>query len=101
MQYGWRGRERRTRGTRSQRRRDLVLAGIALFYTAWLLFAAGLKFLLLSAVIYGPGTMLFFLARREQGAFVFTPKERIAFAAARLWPLIVAIIKLASGSISI
>jgi len=84
----------------SQRRRDLVLAGIAVFYTAWLLFAAGLKFLLLSAVIYGPGTILFFLARREQGAFVFTPKERIAFAAA-LVAAVVAIIKLASGSISI
>ena len=84
----------------SQRRRDLVLAGIALFYTAWLLFAAGLKFLLLSAVIYGPGTILFFLARREQGAFVFTPKERIAFGAA-IVAAVVAIIKLASGSISI
>jgi arginine:ornithine antiporter/lysine permease len=84
----------------NRRRRDLILAGIALFYTAWLLWAAGLKFLLLSAVIYGPGTVLFFLARREQHTFVFTPGERIAFAAA-LVAAVVAIIKLASGSISI
>jgi arginine:ornithine antiporter/lysine permease len=83
-----------------QRRRDLTIAGLALIYTAWLLIAAGLKFLLLSAVIYGPGTVLFFLARREQREFVFTPKERIAFAAA-LVAAVVAIIKLASGSISI
>jgi arginine:ornithine antiporter/lysine permease len=84
----------------NRRRRDLTLAGIALFYTAWLLWAAGLKFLLLSAVIYGPGTILFFLARREQHVFVFTPKERIAFAAA-LVAAVIAIVKLASGSISI
>ena len=42
-------------------------------------------------MIYGPGTVLFVLARREQGAFVFTPKERIAFAAA-LIAAVVAII---------
>ena len=83
-----------------RRHRDLTIAGIALFYTAWLLIAAGLKFLLLSAVIYAPGTILFFLARREQGAFVFTLKERIAFAAA-IVVAVVAIIRLASGSISI
>ena len=84
----------------SQRKRDLIVAGLAVVYTAWLLYAAGMKFLLLSAVIYGPGTILFFLARREQGAFVFTPRERIAFAAA-LVAAVVAIVKLASGSISI
>ena len=98
VQLAWKGETYETEPNR--RRRDLTLAGIALFYTAWLLWAAGLKFLLLSAVIYGPGTVLFFLARREQHTYVFTPRERIAFAAA-LVAAVVAIIKLASGSISI
>jgi arginine:ornithine antiporter/lysine permease len=55
---------------------------------------------LLSAVIYGPGTVLFLLARREQRAIVFTAAERIVFAAAAV-AAIVAIIRLASGSIAI
>jgi arginine:ornithine antiporter/lysine permease len=83
-----------------ERRRGLTLAGVAFIYTGWLLWAAGLKFLLLSAVIYGPGTILYFVARREQHVFVFTPKERIAFAAAAV-AAVIAIMQLASGSIAI
>jgi arginine:ornithine antiporter/lysine permease len=78
----------------------MILAIAAVVYTAFLLYAAGMKFLLLSTVIYGPGTVLFFLARREQHAAVFTAKERIVFAAASM-AAVVAIVRLASGSISI
>ena len=87
-------------GDPAQRRRDLIRAGVAVIYTAFLVFAAGMKFLLLSTVIYGPGTFLFFLARREQGAVVFKFKERIVFVAASV-AAIVAIYRLATGSISI
>jgi arginine:ornithine antiporter/lysine permease len=84
----------------SQRRRDLVIAAGAVIYTAWLLWAAGMKFLLLSAVIYAPGTILYFLARREQHRFVFTPKEKLAFVAAGI-AAVVGIYGIASGSITI
>ncbi|MGH6761166.1 MAG: basic amino acid/polyamine antiporter [Phyllobacterium sp.] len=50
--------------------RDLIIAGIAVLYTAFLIFAAGTKFLLLSAILYGPGTLLYFWARSEQGKSV-------------------------------
>ena len=83
-----------------QRRRDMILAGLAVVYTGWLLFAAGTKYLLLSAVIYGPGTILFFLARRERQERIFTAPERFAFVAASL-AAVVAIWALASGAISI
>jgi arginine:ornithine antiporter/lysine permease len=53
------------------RRRDLIIAGIAVIYTAFLIYAGGMKFLLLSAIIYGPGTVLYVWARREQGKPVF------------------------------
>ncbi|MBV8187991.1 MAG: amino acid permease [Alphaproteobacteria bacterium] len=56
----------------AERRRDLIIAGIATVYTAFLLFAGGLKFILLGAVLYAPGTALYFWARREQGKPVFT-----------------------------
>jgi arginine:ornithine antiporter/lysine permease len=82
------------------RRRDLIFSTIAVIYATWLVIAGGPKFLLLSAVIYGPGTVLFLLARREQRAIVFTAAERIVFAAAAV-AAIVAIIRLASGSIAI
>jgi arginine:ornithine antiporter/lysine permease len=63
------------------RTKDLVIAGLATFYTAFLLYAAGLKFLLLSCLIYGPGTLLFLRSRREQGQQVFRSWERWLFAA--------------------
>ena len=36
-----------------------------------MIYAGGLKFILLSAVLFGPGTVLYFWARREQGKPVF------------------------------
>ena len=75
-----RGETYETRG--EERRRDLIFAGIAVAYTVFLIFAAGTKFLVLSAILYGPGTVLYFWARREQGAQVFTPIEWGIFAAA-------------------
>jgi arginine:ornithine antiporter/lysine permease len=55
-----------------ERRRDLVMAAIATIYTIFLLYAGGLTFIVLSAVLYAPGTALYFWARREQGKPVFT-----------------------------
>ncbi len=57
------------------RRREWVISAIATFYSIWLIYAGGLKYLLLSAVIYAPGTLLFLLARREQGRKVFQSWE--------------------------
>lgn len=83
-----------------QRRRDLTIAGLAVIYTAWLLFAAGMKYLLLSAVIYGPGTILYLVARREQGQRAFKLYEQIVFVAASILA-VVAIWAIASGVIAI
>ena len=55
-----------------ERRRDLIIAAVATIYTIFLLYAGGLKFIVLSAVLYAPGTVLYFWARREQGKPVFT-----------------------------
>jgi arginine:ornithine antiporter/lysine permease len=53
------------------RTRDLIIAGGATAYTVFMLLAGGLKFLLLSALLYAPGTILYVWARREQGRRVF------------------------------
>jgi arginine:ornithine antiporter/lysine permease len=55
-----------------ERNRDLIFAGIATLYTIFMILAGGLKFLLLSAVLYAPGTLLYIWARREQGRRVFS-----------------------------
>ncbi len=54
------------------RTRDLYIAIVATLYCAFLIYAAGLKFVVLSSVLYGPGTILYFWSRREQGLPVFT-----------------------------
>ncbi|MGW1927419.1 amino acid permease, partial [Streptomyces massasporeus] len=56
-------------------RGELVVAALATVYTAFLLFAAGLKFVLVSFIIYAPATFLFVKARREQGRRLFSPRE--------------------------
>ncbi|MDQ8730249.1 basic amino acid/polyamine antiporter [Bradyrhizobium sp. LHD-71] len=85
-----------------ERRRDVIITGIAVIYTLWLIFAGGLKFLLLSAILYGPGTLLYFWARGEQGRSVlFTrPVDWGLFIAAVLG-CVLGIAGLASGYITI
>src|SRR3546814_8665044 len=63
----------------SGRNHDLVIAGIAMLYTAFMIFAGGLKFVLLSALLYAPGSALYYWARREQGRKLFTGAELIVF----------------------
>lgn len=57
------------------RTRDLAIAALASLYCAWLLYAAGPKYLLLSALLYAPGLAVFAWARREQGERVFGARE--------------------------
>jgi arginine:ornithine antiporter/lysine permease len=82
------------------RSRQLFVAGLATFYTAFLIFAAGVGFLLLSLVIYTPGTVLFVMSRREQNRKLFSPAELIILAIAVIG-FIAGIIALATGAITI
>jgi arginine:ornithine antiporter/lysine permease len=83
-----------------ERRRDLIFTGIAVIYTLFLIFAAGMKFLLLAAILYAPGTVLYFWARLEQKTRVFTPIEWCIFIAAAVGAA-VGIHGLATGYITI
>lgn len=65
-----------------ERLRDLIFAGAATVYTAFMIYAGGLKFLLLSAILYALGTILFVYTRREQKKPVFGPREWLVFIAA-------------------
>ena len=83
------------------RRRDLIIASIAAIYTIFMIVAGGMKFVLLSALLYAPGTVLYFWARREQGKQIFnTAVDWVIFAAAVIG-CIVAIVALATGYLTI
>jgi arginine:ornithine antiporter/lysine permease len=64
------------------RGRDLVVGALATVYAAAMIHAGGPRFLLLSALLYAPSTLLYAIARREQGRALFASvPERVAFGA--------------------
>jgi arginine:ornithine antiporter / lysine permease len=84
-----------------ERSRDLFIAIVATVYTAFLLYAGGMKFIVLSAVLYAPGTALYFWCRREQNMPVFTkPSDWIIFVLAVIGA-VVGVYWLATGYITI
>jgi amino acid transporter len=79
---------------------DWACGAIATVYAAGMLYAGGAKFLLLSALLYAPGTWLYAQARREQGQRVFTFAETLIFGALCL-AAAAALYALMSGAIAI
>ncbi|MBB4398020.1 basic amino acid/polyamine antiporter [Bradyrhizobium sp. ERR14] len=82
------------------RRSGLIFTCIALIYTLFLIYAAGMKYLLLSAILYAPGTALYLWARLEQKARVFTFVEWIIFIVVAIGA-VVGVHGLATGYITI
>lgn len=72
------------------RRKDLGISLVALAYAAWLLYAGGIQYLLLSALLYAPGALLFAKAKRELGEPVFTTTEKLIFVGVLIGALIAA-----------
>jgi arginine:ornithine antiporter/lysine permease len=73
LQLAWRG---ETYAAAPQARRNDAIRGmLATLYAMFLIVAGGLKFVLLSAVFFAPGSVLFVMARRERGHTVFTITE--------------------------
>jgi arginine:ornithine antiporter / lysine permease len=79
---------------------DMAIAAVATIYTLFLVYAAGWDHLLLSCVLYAPGTLLYWKARRERGLRVFTPAEAVLFGIIVLGA-IAGVVSLAAGSIQI
>ncbi|MCC2273955.1 basic amino acid/polyamine antiporter [Streptomyces sp. ET3-23] len=78
--------------------RELTVAALATLYTVFLLYAAGLTFVLIAFVVYAPATVLFVMARREQVRTVFTPRELVIFAVS-VAGAVAGIVALATGTI--
>ncbi len=91
VQVAWRGEG--YADPSAPRRRDLVVAVLATVYALWLVYAGGVTQVLLSALLYAPGMLMFALAKQQHGQPVFTPVERViavcvlAVALAAVWGL--------------
>ncbi|MEV7531561.1 basic amino acid/polyamine antiporter [Streptomyces hydrogenans] len=97
LKIALRPRENRVAGTGT---RELVVAAVATLYTAFLLYAAGLKFVLVSLILYAPATLLFVKARREQGRRLFSPREAV-ICAVSVAGAVVGVIALGAGWIEL
>ncbi|WP_108651137.1 basic amino acid/polyamine antiporter [Dongshaea marina] len=50
-----------------RRRAHLLIAGIATFYGVWLVYAAGIEYLLLATLMYFPGVLVYMWSNKEHG----------------------------------
>ena len=83
-----------------ERTRDLVIAIVATLYTAFMLWAGGMRCILLACILFGPGTALYYWARREQDKKLFTPVEWMIFLVVVIG-FVVGVYSLATGAIKI
>lgn len=78
---------------------DLARSGLALTYSVWLVYAGGLKYLFLSAILYAAGLPFFAWARREAGEPILKGPEWL-FAAAIVIAAAFGLIGLSTGRIA-
>jgi arginine:ornithine antiporter / lysine permease len=63
-----------------ERDKDVIVGALAAAYALAMIIAGGPKFVLLAALLYAPGTLLFRMARRQQRLPVFaSPLEKAVF----------------------
>jgi arginine:ornithine antiporter / lysine permease len=79
---------------------DWVRGAMATVYAVGMIYAGGLKFVLLAALLYAPGTILFFLARREQELPLFKGAEGLVFGVI-CFAAVVALYALVSGAMTV
>jgi len=59
----------------ASRRRDLAVSFLATSYGLWLVYAAGLSYLLMCTMLFAPGILVYIVARREHGEKIFSGIE--------------------------
>ena len=61
-------------------RGDITVTALASVFCLWLLYAAGLKYLLLSALLYAPGAAVYVRAKKQRAQRPFTGREWVILA---------------------
>lgn len=84
----------------NKRTRDMIISSLALIFAIWLIYAAGLSYMLLLSILFSVGIIVFYKAKKEQNAITFTKVEKIA--AAILFGLgVITVFTIFSGMIKI
>lgn len=73
------------------RSKDIAIGSIAVAYSIWLLYAAGIKYLLLSALLYAPGAAVYIKACLENKKPIFINLEKLYFVASVIGAILAAI----------
>lgn len=81
-------------------RAELIIGVIAMIYTAFLIYAAGWEFLLLSCLLLAPATLFYAQVRRERQIKTFKPYEKLILTTLVIGAIL-AIIGLFNGWITI
>ncbi len=79
----------------------LALALLGTLYGVWLIYAAGLKYLLLSMILYAPGLGFFLHARRQRGLPAFGNRAEGSVAALVLVLALAALWMIGSGRLTL
>ena len=86
-------------GSGESRTRDIVVGAAATVFGLWLIYAAGVKYLLMCAVLFAPGIAVYLKARKERGERAFTgPEAAIALGIGVL--AVVAAVLMLTGKVS-
>lgn len=83
-----------------RRGKDLFYGILATLYSVWLIYAAGMSYLLMTAILYMPGILVYVKARKEHGVKAFGRKYEIPLAACIVIASIVAAYLMATGKIA-
>jgi arginine:ornithine antiporter / lysine permease len=89
-----------TYGSGGARIRDLIIGVVALGYAVWLVYAGGWQYLLVAAMFYLAGTVLYLWARRESHLAAFTKPEWVVAAVVALTSVVAAVL-MATGNLSV
>jgi arginine:ornithine antiporter/lysine permease len=82
------------------RRQDLVISGLASVYGFWLIYAAGIKYLALSTILYFIGSLLFIINKKNLNKTVFKPHEWAVFGVCS-FIAIVSMVMIIKGTLSV
>jgi amino acid transporter len=82
------------------RTRDLIIGVVALGYAVWLVYAGGWQYVLIAALFYLVGTVLYLWARKESRLPAFTKPELVIVAVVGL-ASVAAVALMATGNLSV
>ena len=62
-------------GANEGRNKDMIVGLVATVFGVWLIYAAGSRYLLMCALLYAPGILIYWWARNGRGEKAFTAVE--------------------------